>query len=339
MKNSRFILILSFFIFVFNSCSTDVDIYTELKDTTIVYSVMDVANDTNVVKIIRAFSGSNEDSFDAHEIALIADSSNYPGKLDARFLEYKKAIGGSYTPTGREIILDTMTLYNKQEGFFYAPNQKLYYTTEHFNVNNAYVKYKYKLLISKPNDTISSEISLIGGENFQINTPMVFFKAQDGGMRKLFFTPDDNEALYKVTMQFNYKELRRGQDTVYKNVNWSMGPSSTYELGVEDRKLYFSYHEATLFNMLSEAIGDDILNVERFYDSFVISIYAYGKELDDYTQLNSATSGIEYYNTNIHGGLGILSSRHEIKQNVDMSSRTKTDLLSKPWGFKYIGYN
>ena len=339
MKNSRFILILSCFIFVFNSCSTDVDIYTELKDTTIVYSVMDVANDTNVVKIIRAFSGSNEDSFDAHEIALIADSSNYPGKLDARFLEYKKAIGGSYTPTGREIILDTMTLYNKQEGFFYAPNQKLYYTTEHFNVNNAYVKYKYKLLISKPNDTISSEISLIGGENFQINTPMVFFKAQDGGMRKLFFTPDDNEALYKVTMQFNYKELRRGQDTVYKNVNWSMGPSSTYELGVEDRKLYFSYHEATLFNMLSEAIGDDILNVERFYDSFVISIYAYGKELDDYTQLNSATSGIEYYNTNIHGGLGILSSRHEIKQNVDMSSRTKTDLLSKPWGFKYIGYN
>jgi hypothetical protein len=339
MKNSRFILILSFFIFVFDSCSTDVDIYTELKDTTIVYGVMDVANDTNVVKIIRAFSGSNEDSFDAHEIALIADSSNYPGKLDARFLEYKKAIGGSYTPTGREIILDSMTLYNKQEGFFYAPNQKVYYTTEHFNVNNAYVKYKYKLLISKPNDTISSEISLIGGENFQINTPMVFFKAQDGGMRKLFFTPDDNEALYKVTMQFNYKELRRGQDTVYKNVNWSMGPSSTYELGVEDRKLYFSYHEATLFNMLSEAIGDDILNVERFYDSFVISIYAYGKELDDYTQLNSATSGIEYYNTNIHGGLGILSSRHEIRQNVDMSSRTKTDLLSKPWGFKYIGYN
>jgi hypothetical protein len=339
MKNSRFILILSFFIFVFNSCSTDVDIYTELKDTTIVYGVMDVANDTNFIKIIRAFSASNEDSFDAHEIALIADSSNYPGKFDAHFLEYKKGTGGSYTPTGRKIFLDTITLHNKQEGFFYAPNQKVYYTTEHFNVNSAFVKYKYKLLIPKSNDTISSDISLIGGENFQNNTPIVFFKAQDGGMRKLYFTPDDNEALYKVTMQFNYKELRPGQDTVYKNVNWSMGPSSTYELGIEDRKLYFNYHEATLFNMLSEAIGDDILSVERFYDSFVISIYAYGKELDDYIQLNSATSSIEYYNTNIHGGLGILSSCHEIKQNVDMSSRTKTDLLAKPWGFKYIGYN
>lgn len=339
MKNIHFILILSCFIFSFSACSTDVDLYVEMKDTTIVYGVMDVAKDTNVIKIIRAFSASNEDSFDAHQIALIADSSNYPGKLDARFIEYKKASGENYSPTGREIILDTMTIHNKKEGFFYAPDQKVYYTTEHFKVNNAYVNFKYNLLISKKNDTVSSSINLIGGTNFQINTPMVFFRAENGGLRKLYFTPDDNDALYKVTMQFNYKELRPGQDTVYKNVNWSMGPSSTYDLEIEDRKLYFTYHEGTLFNVLSKAIGNDNFNVERFYDSFVISIYAYGKELEDYIQLNAATSGIEYYYTNIHGGLGILSSCHEIRQSVDMSSRTKTDLLSKPWGFKYIGYN
>lgn len=339
MKNVYFILVLFYFILVFSACSTDVDLYVEMKDTTIVYGVMDVANDTNVVKIIRAFSGSNDDSFDVHQIALIADSSNYPGLLDARFIEYKKASGGTWSPTGREIILDTMMLYNKPEGFFYAPNQKVYYTTEPFKVNNAYVKYKYKLLVIKSNDTISSDICLIGGENFQISSPMVFFRAENGGLRKLYFTPDDNEALYKVTMQFNYKELRPGQDTVYKNVNWSMGPSSTYDLEIEDRKLYFTYHEGTLFNVLSKAIGNDNFNVERFYNSFVISIFAYGKELEDYIQLNAATSGIEYYSTNIHGGLGILSSCHEIRQSVDMSSRTKTDLLSKPWGFKYIGYH
>lgn len=87
MKNIHFTFILSCFIFAFNSCSTDVDLYLDFKDTTIVYGVLDVANDTNVIKIIRAFSGRNDDnSFDAHEIALIADSSNYPGKLDARFL-------------------------------------------------------------------------------------------------------------------------------------------------------------------------------------------------------------------------------------------------------------
>lgn len=339
MKKVYFILVLSYFILVFSACSTDVDLYVEMKDTPVVYGVLDVTNDTNVVKIIRAFSGSNDDSFDVHQIALIADSSNYPGLLDARFIEYKKASGGTWSPTGREIILDTMMLYNKPEGFFYAPNQKVYYTTEPFKVNNAYVKYKYKLLVIKSNDTISSDIGLIGGENFQISSPMVFFKAENGGMRKLLFTPDDNEAIYQVRMQFNYKELRPGQDTVYKNVTWSLGRGSTYDLGVEDGKRYFTYHEESLFNLLSEAIGNDNFNVERFYESFIVSIYAYGKELEDYIQLNAATSGIEYYSTNIHGGLGILSSCHEIKKSVDMSSRTKTDLLSKNWGFKYIGYN
>ncbi|MBR0540101.1 MAG: hypothetical protein IJK36_07780 [Bacteroidales bacterium] len=320
------------------SCSTDVDLYTDFKDTTIVYGILDVANDTNVIKIIRAFSGSNDDSFDANQIALIADSSNYPGKLDARFVEYKKASGSTFLPTGREVILDTMTIHDKEEGMFYAPDQKLYYTTEHFNVNNANEKFKYKLLIYKPNDTVSSEISLIGGTSFQITAPMVFFRAENAGKRELRFTPDDNDAVYQVTMQFNYKELKPGQDTVYKNVNWSMGPYSTYELGIEGGELYFTYREDVLFELLSAAIGGDILNVERFYDNFVVSMYAYGKELDEYIQINTDASGIDYYYTNIHGGVGILSSCHTIQKYVDISSRTKIDLLSMPWGFKNVGY-
>ena len=321
------------------SCSTDVDIYTDLEDTTIVYGVMDVAKDTNFIKIIRAFAGSNSDSFDANEIAMIADSSNYPGKLDARFLEYKGGTNGkTYLPTGREIILDTITVNNKEEGQFYSPNQKLYYTTEHFNVNSLYNRYKYKFLILKSNDTISSEVSLIGGERFQIVTPKVFFKVGSFEKRKIYFTPDDNDAMYKATMQFNYKEVKHGHDTVYKNVNWSYGPSSTFDLGYEGGNLYYTYRENQLFSLLENAIGDDNLNVERFFDSFVITIFAYGKELEEYMQISEATSGIEYYYTNIHGGLGILSSSHEISKNVEISSRTMTDLLSMDWGFKHIGY-
>lgn len=333
-------IIVLFTMSILCACSTDVDIYTGYyKDTTIVYGVIDVANDTNFIRIVRAFSGNNDASFNANEIALIEDSSNYPGKLDARLFEYKKVSGESFSPTGREIVLDTITLHNKQEGLFYAPNQKVYYTTELFHVNNAREKYKYKLLISKPNDTISSEISLIGGTNFRISSPMLFFKAENAGIRKFLFTPDDNEAIYQVTMQFNYKELKQGQDTVYKNVRWSSGPHSTYELGHEGQNLYFTYREDDLFTQLSMSIGDDIHYVERFYDSFVVSIYAYSKELDDYIQISAATSGIEYCYTNIHGGLGILSSCHEIKENIEISGRAKTDLLSMPWGFKYIGYN
>ena len=321
------------------SCSTDVDIYTDLEDTTIVYGVMDVAKDTNFIKIIRAFSGSNSNSFDANEIAMIADSSNYPGKLDARFLEYKGGANGkTYLPTGREIILDTITVNNKEEGMFYAPHQKLYYTTEHLNVNSLYNRYKYKLLILKSNDTISSEVSLIGGNRFQVISPRVFFRAENAGTRKLLFSPDDNDAMYKVTMQFNYKEVRYCQDTVYKDVHWSIGPYSPFDLGYEDGYLYFTYREDILFSLLRNAIGDDNLNVERFFEGFVVSIFAYGKELEEYILISEATSGIEYYYTNIHGGLGILSSCHEISKNVEISRQTMLDLISMDWGFKNIGY-
>jgi hypothetical protein len=321
------------------SCSTDVDIYTDLEDTTIVYGVMDVAKDTNFIKIIRAFSGNNSASFNANEIALIADSSNYPGKLDVRFLEYKgRANGKTYLPTGREIILDTITVHNKEEGQFYAPHQKLYYTTEHLNVNSLYNRYKYKLLILKSNDTISSEVSLIGGNRFQVISPKVFFRAENAGTRKLLFSPDDNDAMYKVTMQFNYKEVRFCHDTVYKDVHWSIGPYSPFDLGYEDGYLYFTYREDILFSLLRDAIGDDNLNVERFFEGFVVSIFAYGKELEEYMLISEATSGIEYYYTNIHGGLGLLSSCHEISKNVEISSRTQTDLLSMHWGFKHLGY-
>lgn len=330
--------ILFFVLAIMCSCSTEVDLYTDFKDTTIVYGVIDVAKDTNFIRITRAFSGCNDDSFDAYHVALIADSSNYPGKLDARFLEYKKISGEAFSPTGREIVLDTMTIHNKQEGIFYAPNQKVYYTTEHFNVNNIHEKYRYKLLVLKHNDTVSSEIGLIGGTSFHVSDQKLSFRAKNARSAKLLFSPDNNDAVYQVTMQFNYKERKIGQDTVYKNVSYTMGPYSTYELGQEGRNLYFTYREDILFTLLSEAIGEDTLNVERFYDNFVVYIYAYSEELYDYIKVNAVTSGIEYYYTNIHGGFGILSSCHQIEDVVDITSRAKTDLLSMPWGFKHVGY-
>ena len=73
----------------FNACSTDVELYADYKDIPIVYGLLDASQDTNYIRINRAFSGSNDHPVNAHEIALIADSSNYPGKLPAYLVEYK----------------------------------------------------------------------------------------------------------------------------------------------------------------------------------------------------------------------------------------------------------
>lgn len=345
MKMKAKTLLLTFIWLSMVSCSTKVDLYTGFKDATIVYGVLDVAQDTSFIKITRAFSGSNDESFDAFEIAQIADSLNYPGKLDARFIELKSVQGNSYAPTGREIILDTITIHNKQEGTFYSPNQKLYYTTARLKVNSGSEKYRYRLTVNKSTDTITSEIGLLGGSNFQIRTEMVKFTSENSTKKgKIYFTPDDNGGIYQVNLQFNYKEVHVGQNPVIRNVSWTLGSFSLMDLGYENGAYFVTYPENALFTELSNAIGNDIYQVERFFISFDISISAYGKELYNYAQMNvPSVNGLlqslsDYSYTNIEGGYGVFSSRYVLSKSVKMSSRTQADLMGMPWGFKNLGY-
>ena len=81
MKRTFQILALLFVCSIsFNSCDTRVNLYADYKDIPIVYGLLDATQDTNYVKIVRAFSNNNENPISASDIALIADSNNYPGK-------------------------------------------------------------------------------------------------------------------------------------------------------------------------------------------------------------------------------------------------------------------
>ena len=164
----------------FNACSTKVELYADYKDIPIIYGLLNSSQDTNFVRINRAFSGNNDNPINANQVALIADSCNYPGKLKAYIVEYKESYGGSYTPTGDTLMLDTITIHDKQEGAFYAPDQKVYFTTgrEKFLNNSANTTYKYKLFVFKDNDTVRAETGLVGGQEFKIITSSLSFSAE-----------------------------------------------------------------------------------------------------------------------------------------------------------------
>ena len=349
MKNVRFILILSTLIAVFNSCSTDVDLYADYKDIAIVYAVLDARADTNYIKITRAFSGTNDNPiYNANEVALIADSSNYPGKLDARIIELKKSSGSDYAPTGRVMELDTITLHNKEEGLFYAPDQLFYYTTEKFKTGTISTRYQYRLVVVKPDgDSVSAQTSIVGNEEFEILTTDVNFKKEPSGITKaILFRPDAAASLYEVTMQFNYSEQKVGHEMEHKNVSHSFGTKASWEYSNAAGNLYSqSYPINWLFTALEKAIGGDTIvnpnhpNVVRYIDDFVIIISAGGKELGTYYQANQAqmetpTSLVYIYNP-IEGGYGLFSSRTTIQKVVRISANTERELFGTfSWGFK-----
>ena len=124
MKNNIAFLLLLACMASFLSCSTRVDLYSDYKDIPVIYGIIDINADTNFIKITKAFCGTNDDPIDATEAALVYDSSNYSEKLDVYILELQSTAGQPYQPTGRKLILDTITIHNKDHGSFYAPTKR-----------------------------------------------------------------------------------------------------------------------------------------------------------------------------------------------------------------------
>ena len=350
MKSIRFIFILSTFVALFFSCSTDVDLYAEYQDVPIIYALLNSRADTNYVKITHAFCGTNDDHINANEVALIYDSSNYPGKLDVRIMEMKNRIGGSYEPTGRVLVLDTMTIHNKKVGTFYAPDQIVYYTAEPFNAGTEDTHYKYRLQVVVPDgDTLTAQTVMVGNEELRILTySLNFEETVSNAMNKIMFRADGVARLYEVSIQFNYREQKEGQAMKHKSVSRSFGTRTLDEfIKVEgtENTYYLECGVGWLFYALAEAIGNDTVvdpehpNVVRYFDNIVISLGAAGDDLyyyyaANYAQQISPVGFVSVY-SNIDGGYGLFSSRAQIDKECRLSKWTLRDLYGKTsWGFQ-----
>ncbi len=330
----------------FNACTTDVELYADYKEIPVVYGLLDVSQDTNYVRINRAFSGSNDNPINAHEVALIADSSNYPGKLKAYLAEYVQGYGGHYESTGRTLELDTITIHDKMEGTFYSPDQKVYWTKERLQVNNGENKYKYKLYVHLDNDTVTAETNLVGGEGFKITTGTLSFMAEENDFTsQIKFTLAANAVFYDMRMVFYYRESVNGGPMTEKQVSYSFGAKAQSELGHDNNSniYYVSYDQNTLFHLLEEAIGGDTIidpnhpNVVRYFDPKPMKVFmsAGGDELYTYIQVNQQTGysqSIPDY-TNVIGGYGVFSSRINLTKDMAISSSAQRDLYAKSWGF------
>ena len=328
------------------ACSTDVDLYADYKDVPIVYGLLEAKADTNYVKITRAFCGSNDNPVNANLVAPIADSSNYPGKLTAFFDELQSTHNRPFQPTGRRFYLDTLTIHNKQDGLFYAPHQKLYYTTERFQPSNASNKYRYKLHIVKPDyDTVVAETSVVGGD-ISVGSTVSFQATPTSALSTLLFSSTEEAVLYEFVMRFHYWEQHTGQPMTRKEVSWSYGarPLTAFEKveGTDNfYRLYYSMN--SLFNVLGRAIGNDTVwdqnhpNVIRYIDNFEILVAAAGEDFNNsYQTFQTMQNGLSLSSgyTNVQGGYGLLSSRIMVLNEAKISSTAKLDLFRKPWGFR-----
>ena len=339
MKRIYFAFCLLFVPLLF-SCSTDVDLYAEYEEKPVIYGLLDARADTNYIKITRIMSVQG----DAYEVALNPDSSNYPGKLDVRIVEYLN--GDSI----REIVLDTITIHDKEQGLFYAPEQKMYYTTEKLHLNANKENYSYRLKVVLPDRTLTSKIDMVGNNGFGIQSLAVNFSKEYFGMasRKFLFHPATNATIYQVSMAFTFLEQRTpDDDSVPRTMRWDVGVfnSDFFYYSMDGEAYVFPYKPETFYEHLTEFIGSDtaVPGLRRYIGDYPVEVIitAGGEHLRQYVNNNNASSGFILGDPEfslIDGGYGVFSSRMTISQAVRLGGETVPDLLAmRYWGFKFIG--
>ena len=304
-------------ILLFNRCSTDVDIYSDYKDITIVYGLVDRSDDTIWLKVTKAFLGSGN----ALTFAQNPDSSNYPYKLDIELTGIKN---GSEI---QKLIFDTITIKNKRPGdsIFYYPNQLMYYAVPSSGLNSQAV---YHLSIQTNTNKITAATSVI--PDFPINYPVsrINFKYD----KEVEWKSAVNGKRYEVGFTFHYRELwPNSTDTLDKTVSWSLGVKKSANTD-GDESMSVPYTGNQFYSILDNTLEKDPY-VKRWAGNLDVNIAVGSQDFDTYYEINNASGGMleeapQFSNIVGDNALGLFASRHFVTKPLKLSVNTERTLVN-----------
>jgi hypothetical protein len=327
MDKLKFIFLILFISFVFSRCSTDVDIYADYKDITLVYGLLDKSDDTIWLKITKAYQGMG----DAYYYAKIPDSSNYSYKLDVTVTGIKN---GSEIQT---LTFDTITIHNKLPGdsIFYYPNQLMYYAVPEKPLNANAI---YHLSIKRKDaGEVKSKTAIVS--DFFISKPLKYINFTTNN--EVVCQSANNGKRYEFTFTFYYKEFKNGStDTLQKSVSWLAG---VQQLNYQTSGYVVSqpYIGDNFYNLLLAKLEQNP-NITRYAGMLEVSVACGTQDLDTYIQINSSANTLMNelpHFTNLEGGAaGLFTSRHTAYRSYELSVKTLQKLVNDypQLGFEYI---
>lgn len=304
------------------TCSTEVDLLDDWKETTVVYGLLDQGQDTQYVRIQKAFLGPDN----ALSMAQQYDSINYINSLNVVLKEIDE--NGNIIST---YSLSPVTFMDKDAGIFNSPMQVVYaMSTPAFSTTHS-----YRLFIdnSQTGNHCESATTLI--RSFNITKPqgnvIEIRKITPATKVTVEWTPPGNSQLFQVGAIFHYKETDINGNTVLKATpTWTIETyesSSTTALSHE-----IKFDPDNFYRFLITCIAEDPNIVSRESDYIEFTVTAAGEELQTYMAVNSPSSSLVQerpFYTNIENGYGIFSSRFsKTKTNMTLANFT-LDTLSQ----------
>jgi len=306
-----FSLVLS--VLLFNSCEKEVNINADWEDITIVYGLINPNDSVSYLRIEKAYLSDG----DIFQDAQIADSNLYKNFLEVEIYSNNKTI-----------VFDTITIFNKEDGIFYAPRMQVYYavTKNQLNTNDI-----YKLKVTNPESgkKITSETKLIDASHISFDYPN--YSVSFVNDKEIIFNAIKGALYYQLNIRFHYTEgIISGNDTSFsaEYVDWVFPAIySSDDLGGEE--LEIPYFGEEFYANLNSHIPH-INNVIRYGGQAELIISSADRTFQTYLDLNKPSNSIVQDRpafTNINNGYGIFASRSVGGKMVSLNSKSEKKLV------------
>lgn len=300
--------------FLFSGCSTDLDVIGDYKETMVVYGLLDQAQDTQYVKINKAFLGEGN----AFGYAQIKDSTQYVNALSVEIRRVKNGI-----QLGPTIYL-TPTNKPKDTGIFYSGDQTnaiySFPTPSPLAANALKTDSEYELTVrnSETGTVVTSKTTLITDiTGFDTPTPSgtTFSFVIIGNYPNYPFVIKWNSAknarLYQITLRLNYIDSLSTGDTLNKSIDYTVPELRTENLD-GSQTFTVTLKGKDFYRYIGNSLADYSGLVQRKAGNVELLLVAGSDQLSTYIDVNKPSTGIiqerpEY--TNITNGLGLFSSR------------------------------
>lgn len=289
---------------IITACSTDFSVNGDYEERAIVHAVID-ANDTiHFVKINKTFLGDGN----ALEFAQVPDST-YFTSVEGTVSEY---LNGNLV---REFELRDTIITNKEDGIFYAPEQKIYYfKTPANNKLNPDARIDLNLNLNNGKHIVKGSTELVKG--VQVTDPksigrLSFVDAivQDESSYKnetFKYSTGTNAVIFDYRVYFTYNE-EKATGTTQHTIEWKIGEHDreSSSLGL------FNVNGISFYEFLQNSIPEDDEVIKRTLHSMTFQVIGGSEDLSNYILVNQPTSQLAQSQptfSNVEGGLGIFTS-------------------------------
>lgn len=296
-----------------SACSTDLDVVGDYKETMVVYGLLDQSQDTQYVKINKAFLGEGN----ALLYAQIKDSVQFANSLNVVLKRIKSGV-----QQGADIPLSPNNTISKNSGVFYGPDQEnaIYSTNA-----TLYGDSEYRLVIknNETGNTVSAQTSLIS--DFAFTAPFsgsTAFNFVNVSNPDQPFTVEWNSAkngkLYQLTVRLNYTDYLDTNsdniidDSIAQTVDWVHGTQKSERLDGTQKMTNVFVGKDFLKYIGSQLAPYPNLH-KRVAGNVELKVLVAGDDMNTFIEVNAPSTGIIQQKpefTNITNGLGIFSSRY-----------------------------